>query len=248
MTKSKIEWTQFTSNPVRGKCPHACSYCYAERQRIRFKQPSELSFHPKVLEAIRKQKKPSIIFMGSHIDMWAEEIPKDWIFCILDYILQCSQHTFIFLTKNPERFYSILYERRLLGNNLYPKTAIPNFYFGATITNQKDADERIPKLLEINSPNLWLSIEPLVDAIDISNFCIDVSTEEKQGDIRPIANLSGIIIGAMTGSGAIKPKKEWVLDLIEQADDMGVKVFIKRNLRDIFPELPKRKELIWTGF
>ncbi|MBP2071179.1 DUF5131 family protein [Thermoanaerobacterium butyriciformans] len=35
MNKSKIEWCDFTWNPVTG-CRHGCPYCYAAKQAKRF--------------------------------------------------------------------------------------------------------------------------------------------------------------------------------------------------------------------
>lgn len=70
MQTSKIEWCQFTSNPVRGKCLHACPYCYAERIRKRFGKPEEMSWHAEELTAIEKRKKSAVIFMGSMYDLF----------------------------------------------------------------------------------------------------------------------------------------------------------------------------------
>ena len=57
----------------------------------------------------------------------------------------------------------------------------------------------------------------------------------------------GIIIGAQTGQGAVKPKREWVTALIKQADKYKIPVFLKNNLLLLYPELPIRQELAWSG-
>ena len=36
MNKTKIEWCDYTLNPVKGLCPVGCSYCYARRLYRRF--------------------------------------------------------------------------------------------------------------------------------------------------------------------------------------------------------------------
>ena len=59
MQKTAIEWTEYTSNPVRGKCPLGCTWCYAERIRRRFHKPEEITFHPEELETIKRHKKPA---------------------------------------------------------------------------------------------------------------------------------------------------------------------------------------------
>ena len=40
-----------------------------------------------------------------------------------------------------------------------------------------------------------------------------------------------IIIGAMTGQGAIPPKAHWVQRLINLADAAGIPIFLKANLK-----------------
>ena len=35
MNKTKIDWADYTWNPVTG-CLHGCSYCYARKQSMRF--------------------------------------------------------------------------------------------------------------------------------------------------------------------------------------------------------------------
>jgi protein gp37 len=104
MNRSDIEWTEFTSNPVRGACRHACFYCYAERIRKHYGQPAELSWHPEELAKIETRKKPAVIFMGSMHDLFGHWVPADWIERILDTAKRCPQHTFLFLTKNPSRY------------------------------------------------------------------------------------------------------------------------------------------------
>src|SRR4030067_1125988 len=111
MQKSGIEWavnqdgTQgLTSNPLRGQCKHFCGYCYAEAIRKRFKQPAEMSWHPEELEAIRRRKKPATIFMGTAYDIFGTWVPKDWIEQIVRMARGCPRHTFLFLTKNPQRY------------------------------------------------------------------------------------------------------------------------------------------------
>jgi len=44
------------------------------------------------------------IFVGSGIDMWADEIPDIWIFCVLDTIWAYDENTYLFQSKNPKRF------------------------------------------------------------------------------------------------------------------------------------------------
>lgn len=207
MNKSEIEWTQFTSNPVRGKCLHACPYCYAERIRLRFGQPAELSWHPEELRTIEKRKKPAVIFMGSMHDLFGHWIPDEWIISLITTAKLCRQHTFLFLTKNPARYLEFEWPE--------------NCWYGATVT--------MPDAQMVLGPRSFVSIEPLLADFGDGGFDKDTA---------------GVIIGAMTGPGAVKPEKAWVEKLIEKAGDKPV--FLKNNLLSLFPELPRRQETAWV--
>jgi protein gp37 len=98
MNKSKIEWTEYTSNPIKGKCLHACEYCY---QRFGFQE--QITFNEKELLIIENRGKASTIFMGSMHDIFGDWIPNAWINRILQTAKDCPQHTFLFLSKNPVR-------------------------------------------------------------------------------------------------------------------------------------------------
>lgn len=167
MNKSNIEWTEFTSNPIRGKCHHACPYCYAERIRQRFKQPETLSWHPDELAQISKRKKPSTIFMGSMYDIFGEWVPESYIHWIIDTAKNCPQHTFLFLTKNPSRYQYFEFT--------------DNCWCGWTVTKEDD----LPVGFGITKTggHTFTSFEPLLSGIsdipDAEQYIIGVMTGPK---------------------------------------------------------------------
>jgi len=89
-------WCTHTWNPIKGKCPHECVYCYMNR----FPQ-GELRLDEKCLQD--QLGKGNTIFVGSSTDMWAEEVPDRWIELVLNKCRN-SKNTFLFQTKNPRRF------------------------------------------------------------------------------------------------------------------------------------------------
>lgn len=194
MQKSQIEWAEFVSNSIKGR------------------QPAEMSWHPKELEAIERRKKPATIFMGSMYDIFGAWIPSEWINWILDTVKKCPQNKFVFLTKNPARYQ--LFD--------FPT----NCYLGYSDDGSKD--ERKWAYLK-GKKNAFVSLEPLLgDKVNIHTGII------KQ-----------VIIGAQTGLGAITPSREVVEETIKAMDKAGISVFVKDNLYKIYPDLPKRRELIW---
>lgn len=224
MNKTKIEWTDYTWNPVTGcwgpggtaEKPKRCSYCYAERVAQRFnndrmnprgprKEPFPPEFHFYRLDQPHKVKKPAKIFVCSMADLFGDWVPDRWIRDIINVVLNCPHHTFQFLTKNP---------KRLKDFNSWPS----NCWIGITVTNQADADGRLPWLLQADAPVKFVSHEPLLSGLD----------RESLGAYR--GQIDWAIIGAMTGPGAVKPQPEWVQGLIDQYRAAGVPVFLKDNL------------------
>ena len=159
MNRSNIEWTEFTSNPIRGKCLHGCEYCYAERIRKRFGQPEELSFHPNELRSIENRKKPATIFMGSMYDIFGSWVPSELIRDILRTTYRCPRHTFIFLTKNPAR-----YEEFAFSKNCW-------------IGYSDDGTQDIRNWVHFkNKKNTFVSFEPLIGkTVNVNMAVVDAT-------------------------------------------------------------------------
>ena len=116
LNKSKgnmYPWITHTWNPIRGKCPHGCVYCFMKDRNVGL-----LRLDEKVLADNLGSGRT--IFVGSSTDMWAEKVPGDWIFRVLR---RCNEHPnkYIFQSKNPGRFFHFLAklpERTILGTTL----------------------------------------------------------------------------------------------------------------------------------
>ncbi|GAI23708.1 unnamed protein product, partial [marine sediment metagenome] len=86
-----------TWNPIRGKCPHDCVYCYMKV----YPQP-ELHFATKEMET--NLGIGNFIFVGSSTDMWAYEAEGNWILDTLKHCCKYSLNRYLFQSKNPARF------------------------------------------------------------------------------------------------------------------------------------------------
>ena len=110
MNRTRIEWTDFTWNPVTG-CLHDCDYCYARKLTVRFPAnfPSGFApaFHPERLGQPCRVKRSSRVFVCSMADLFGAWVPDDWIGAVFDAVRSCPRHTFQFLTKNPARYASL---------------------------------------------------------------------------------------------------------------------------------------------
>lgn len=216
MNRTKIEWCDYTWNPVTG-CLHGCKYCYARRLASRLKgrygypkdDPFRPTFHPDRLKEPYKLKKPSKIFVVDMGDLFGEWVPDTWIEKIMKVVEDNPRHTFQFLTKNPERMYG------------YPH--LKNAWFGVTINNLSMVN-LVNHLWCLDSTVGFVSFEPLHEDVAAG---ID------------LLGVDWIIIGAQTRPN-VQPEREWVEHLIEQARERNIPIFLKDNLKwsDRIQEFP----------
>lgn len=243
MNKTKIEWVAnpdgspgYTWNPVTG-CLHGCEFCYAKRINRRFGDGNFIpTFHRERLDEPLTVKKPSRIFVGSMADLfgdwdWAvgswEFSTSEVMTDIFEIINQCSQHTFMFLTKNP---------RGMQGFD-FPD----NCWCGTSVENQENADARIPELLKVNCRTLFVSYEPALGAVEFKNgsknrWSVPTQTNKEGIGIEwtdpgeSYIPFHWLIIGAQTGPGAVKPNPDWIDSAIKQFRAVDVPVFVKDNV------------------
>jgi DNA repair photolyase len=90
-----------TINFIKGQCLHLCVYCFMIALNIRFDKWGELRLDEK--EFCVNLGKDNFIFVGSSTDMWAANVPSEWITRVLD---RCDEfdNRYLFQSKNPERF------------------------------------------------------------------------------------------------------------------------------------------------
>ena len=206
-----IKWCDYTTNPVKGLCPLAKKHpwCYATRLYKQYKWDETIRLDKKELIAPCKLRKPAKIFVCSTIELFGEWIPDLWISKIIKVAQANPQHTFQFLTEQPE----------WMSYWVFPN----NCWCGVTVQNE-GAIERIGKLTDVRAPNppaiTFASFEPLHSGID-------------GGIYKVIGKLDWIIVGAETGNrkDKIEPKEEWIEQVIQQADHWHLPIFMKDNLK-----------------
>lgn len=166
----------------------------------------EPTFHRYRLQEPLERKKPAKIFVVSMGDLFGKWVPDEWIEEVIKVTKKCPQHTFQFLTKNPERY----------GDFEFPS----NCWLGTTIEgdNANNVFERYWGLYDKKDNIQFISFEPLLGREDIKKMLLSSTW------------IDWIIIGAQTGPGAVKPKEEWVNLIINKSRFLNIPVFLKDNL------------------
>ncbi len=222
---TKIPWTEQTWNPIVGcsKVSPGCLNCYAERMACRLAhmnkrayqdvtQPNEnitwfeqwnskTAFVPSALDKPLKRKKPTMYFVCSMGDFWHPSVEPEWRGRVYDVVRKCPQHIFQFLTKRPE----------LITD--WPAD-LSNSWLGVTVENQAMADKRIPKLKQIPAAVRFVSVEPLLEGVEIPDTVL--------------RKLDWVIIGAESGPNRRPCSLEWVSRLGILCNCAGVPVFVKQ--------------------
>ena len=124
------EFVTHTSNPIKGACPHDCSYCYMKPIYNRFKLDQTLRLDQEELNCNYGRNK--YIFMGSSTDMFANEVPTDWIIQVYDHCWQYNYNHYLFQSKNPSRFL----DPNLIGHQLMQRKDI--ICFATTIETNRE--------------------------------------------------------------------------------------------------------------
>lgn len=212
--KESIGWADFTINPVKGLCPVDCkdnqgkSYCYARRMYKRFHWNPEI--YLETGSFVDLPKEPARIFVGSTMELFGPWIKPEWMSYIMDWVRDWPQHTFIFLSKQPQNL---------------PKEWQGNCWVGVSATDRMQFLNGMWYLSAIQAPVKFVSLEPLLERMDFS---------QGVGEHLQNGGISWVIIGCQTPyNPKTAPRKAWIDEIIQVAKTTGVPYFLKNNLRRV---------------
>lgn len=222
INKTGIEWTDGTWNPVTGctKVSAGCANCYAETLANRKfgewagRPFSEILLKHKKLEEPLKKKTPKKIFVNSMSDLFHKDVPDEFIHKAFDVMNRAHWHTFQVLTKRPERMLE-------LSSKLNWSS---NIWMGVSVENQKAADERIGKLIDIPSGKRFLSMEPLLEKVNISNYLRNWNIYD-----RKMFPIDWVIVGGESGTDARPMHPDWARSIRDHCKDFNVPFFFKQH-------------------
>ncbi|MEZ5313758.1 MAG: phage Gp37/Gp68 family protein [Thermoanaerobaculia bacterium] len=210
-TKTAIEWTDSTWNPVRGctKVSPGCKHCYAAvfSERFRgvpghpFEQGFDLRLVPEKLEDPLRWKRPRRVFVNSMSDLFHERIPSAYIRSVFEVIGRAPQHQFQILTKRSERLLQ-------LAENL-PWHA--NLWMGVSVENARYT-HRAVDLAKVPAAVRFLSVEPLLGPIPEL----------------PLEGIDWVVVGGESGHRHRPMRSEWAMEIRNQCQAKGVAFFFKQ--------------------
>jgi protein gp37 len=211
MSKSTIEWTQVTWNPVTGcdKVSKGCKFCYAEIMSKRlqamgiekYKDNFKVREHPKTLLEPHLWSKPRLVFVNSMSDLFHKEVTTTYIKDVFKVMNDTPQHTYQVLTKRAERLLELSPELNWT----------PNIWMGVSVEDSHVL-ERVEYLKETGAHIKFLSMEPLLGSVDDLN----------------VNGIDWIIVGGESGPKSRPMKIEWVELIHEKCKTVGVPFFFKQ--------------------
>lgn len=210
-TKSQIEWTEMTWNPVTGctKISQGCKHCYAERMATRLRAMGveryangfAVTLQEDLLKVPLGWLKPRIVFVNSMSDLFHESVPAEYIAQIFEVMNQCPQHTFQILTKRSRRVMELA-DRFLWTDNIWMGVSVEN----------REVQFRIEHLQFVPARVRFLSCEPLLGPLNHL----------------PLDGIHWAIVGGESGPGARPMKPEWVESIFAQCRSANVPFFFKQ--------------------
>ena len=260
MEKSKIEWCDYSYNPVTG-CLHNCPYCYAEKMSRRF------------CGDIRHNKTV------------ADFSENNGIYEIENEIVSRNGRSVTY----PFGFAPTLHRNRLTKNCKPAKVKKPSTFFVCStadlfgewvpaewVDNVLEVCEHNPRhryLFLTKNPSGYISLFPIWKALHnkelYKNFWLGTSISSKDDiykvflmqdihmrykintflSIEPIfeniatpefrnTGIQWVIVGAETGQrrNKVVPEKQWIEDIVSVCKRNGIPVFLKNNLANVWKD------------
>jgi protein gp37 len=223
---SKIEWTHHTFNPWWGcaKVSPGCDHCYAEALGNRFGTKWGVDTERRVFgeqhwqDPIKWNAKAAVagerhrVFCSSMADVFDKNSPPN-----------ARERIWQLMRVTPHLDWLLLTKRIGNAERMLPPDwgdGYRNAWLGISVVNQEEAARDIPKLLATPARIRFLSMEPLLEQVDITPWLRPGAAHENVID--------WIIVGGESGPKARPMDRSWVESLREQCAAAGTAFFFKQ--------------------
>jgi protein gp37 len=204
-----------------------------------------------------KRRKPTTWFVNSMSDLFHEDVPDEWIDKVRAVMALTPHHTYQVLTKRSGRMRAHMAERlppvahmEALCEIAKPPTEcdwngdwpLENFWVGVSCERQQEADQRIPDLLATPAAVRFVSLEPLLGPIDLSQIALHSDPElvtwtdalrgsRHRSERSPTwtGKLDWVICGGESGRDARPMHPDWARSLRDQCTAAAVPFFFKQH-------------------
>jgi protein gp37 len=204
-------------------------------------------------------RQPRRIFVNSMSDLFHEDVPDEFIDQVFAVMALCPQHTFQVLTKRAQRMrgymtassrpaaldvalgWAVGVANRSRKCVVQPNAPggvedwpLPNVWLGVSVENQQYADERIPLLLQTPAAVRFLSVEPMLGPVDLTQWTSGCRSAEGHEDCvacsqgKRLDGLDWVIVGGESGAGARPMHPDWARSIRDQCTAAGVPFFFKQ--------------------
>jgi protein gp37 len=253
---TSIAWCDHTFNPWIGctKVSAGCRNCYAEHDtpvRVHRGRGLELwgADAARYVTSADNWKKPrrwndeaartgkrARVFCASLADVFED---RDDLIQVRRSLFELIESTpwldWLLLTKRPENMLRFAPEA---WRELWPA----NLWAGTTVEDQARAEERIPHLLQVPAQVRFLSVEPMLEPVDLTDLvnieegvpgehhysALDCDGDPQDDDDWHGATISWVICGGESGHKARPFDLAWARSLREQCSVAGVPFFMKQ--------------------
>jgi protein gp37 len=168
---------------------------------------------------------PSRVFVNSMSDLFHEEMADAAIDRVFAVMALAPQHQFQVLTKRQKKMQTYMADAAASGRvgqamaalgreGRLPGWPLPNVWLGVTAENQKEAERRIPVLLQTPAAVRFIAAEPLLGALDLKPEWLEPGGAAGPG-------LDWVLAGGETGPKARPIEIDWVRSLRDQCARAG---------------------------
>lgn len=264
--QSGISWTDATFNPWIGcqKVGPGCDHCYAEHlMDTRLHRVNWGPSQPRKRTSAANWRQPLLwereheafalthgrrrrVFCASLADVFDNEVDPAWRAKLFALIASTPNLDWMLLTKR------IGNVAKMIEAPGMQKCGLPdNVWLGATVVNQEEADRDIPKLLATPARVRFLSLEPLLEPVDLQRACTArcpnrtcfplqghinerCVVDSEQGGIvlecicSRLNGLHWVILGGESGAKARPFHVDWARSIVNQCQAARVPVHVKQ--------------------
>jgi len=248
---SAIEWTDHTFNPWVGctKVSDGCKNCYAETlmdgrfSRVKWgpagtRQRTSASNWAKPRAWNRKAQKEGRryrVFCASLADVFEDRAElAPWRYDLFKLIEETPRLDWLLLTKRPENVNDMIEEGTGFSDAGLWLSVNEHVWSGTSVENQDAANKRIPELVRVPAAHRFLSMEPLLGSVDLTNIRLengaywDALSALGPGESLNAWAIEWVIVGGESGANARPMHPYWARSIRDQCMKYNVPFHFKQ--------------------